>query len=119
MYYKRNNNMNVDFNKLLLSLEISNRDIDFLNHNLPFDELKNKWNDFKKILSIRRKRLALKYHPDCGGSLLKMQEINEAYDLMMQIEIRPKIKKVNIYQAQYNYASTTSTSTTGGWYYYS
>ena len=72
--------------------------------------------DWQAVCKKQRKILAKKYHPDVGGSLEKMQEINDAIDFLIGIKIqnRPQVRqRVVIIRA--NVSSATSSSTGTSW----
>jgi len=111
-------NSPVDLNSLLDIVEMSGS-LNFLNGLCKtVEELKSRMEDFKADVNKKRRDLAKKYHPDVkGGSVEKMQEINSAVDMLLKLEvqIRPVQPVMHFY---YNNVYNTTSTCTGGNYYY-
>jgi len=75
--------------------------------------------EFKKEASRKRKLLAKQCHPDCGGDLNKMKEINNALDVINKIELeRPRPQPVFVQiQVVSGWSSNASTTTSSGYYW--
>lgn len=110
----------INLNDLLEIVEMKGSLNELLTGRCSMEQGKKILSKFKEDLKKQRKDLARRYHPDMsGGSVEKMQMINDAVDNLMKLEIQPQpVQRVVYYQ--YNpYGATTSTtftSTGGGWY---
>jgi hypothetical protein len=76
----------------------------------------------KAQAKLNRNRLALTAHPDRGGSVDAMQELNAAYEAVEGLVCRP-VPQVRVVQVAVHiqngwqtWAPTTSSTTSGGWW---
>ena len=74
----------VNFQELLHIVELSPPVLD----NKNFLNAKKQFEEWKILVKRQRKILAKKYHPDKGGSLEKMQKINNAIDHILKISLQ-------------------------------
>jgi len=108
----------INFQTLLNIIELAPPVLD----NRDFLKATQQFEEWKEIVKKQRKILAKKYHPDIGGSIEKMQKINEAVDFLLTIKIerkRPQPRRVVIMRTHFSTSATTSTSTSwtsGGFY---
>lgn len=75
---------------------------------MPYDLAVRALEGWKEVLKKQRKLLAKKYHPDRGGSVEKMQEINSAVDLLLALEVQRRQPQPRVV---YFYSSGTSATT--------
>ena len=80
-----------------------------------FEEAQAGIEEIKTVADRHYKRLALIAHPDCGGSEERMKVLNQAAELVKQLNIQPPpaVVHVRVYHGGF---ATSTTSTTGGWY---
>lgn len=78
----------------------------------------------REQVKINHRRLAFDAHPDRGGDLAAMQELNAARDLLLKLDVRPRrprpVRIVVFVSEPFNSwcpgTSVTGTGTGGGWY---
>lgn len=78
-----------------------------------FVQAYKQFNEWKKLVEKQRKILAKKYHPDKGGSVDKMQSVNNAIDILLKIELMPPRPRPQIIVRYASFSSTSATSTSG------
>lgn len=106
----------IDINKLLQTLELPLSYLAFMQSS-DINEMKRGLESFKKLVLAKRKKLAFKYHPDKGGDIEKLKEINNAVDIIEKLQIveqRPVQQVIRIYQWP-TWSDSASTSTSTGW----
>lgn len=109
----------------LQSLNMLNDFVVMVQATQSYDEALKLLESFKLEAKQRHKEQAIKHHPDKGGSVEKMQQINSALDQINKIDIhrpqpRPVFQVIHVTYSGYggfSSNSTTSTSTTSfsGW----
>ena len=106
-------NKQIPIQEVIRILELPNNTFDFLQERLSYNEMVNKVNELKDIVSKQKKLLSKKYHPDVfKGGHEKMAEINNIIDLLNKLKVieqRPQVQRIHI---TYNYNSATSTGGT-------
>ena len=90
---------------------------------LPLDSFKSikdakTLENFKDKIRKQRKILAKKYHPDRFANQETMNEINAVCDLLLDLRIKMPQQRTRIIIRSYVYSSSSTTSTTGGYYGY-
>lgn len=106
----------MDITKALQIIEMNSNELSKINSAKNFQEAQNIFNDFKTKVEKQRKKLALKYHPDKGGSVEKMQEINNIIDEILALEIKPIVPRPMVNIVIHHYSSGSSSTTTTGWW---
>jgi len=85
---------------------------------LPVEELKRRIVGYRDILKKARRHLAMKYHPDHADDDIKMKEINDAYDFLMDtiheknIRMTPPRRRVYVQVYNSSFGGSTATSNT-------
>jgi len=106
----------INLQKLLNIIELPPSALAVLNTPSSFDKVKHDIMLFKERVKDQRRVLAKKHHPDIGGDIDKMKEINDACDLLLKLRIEP-IRPPTVIR-MYSSAATGYNSTTtasGGW----
>lgn len=75
---------------LLLELPLSN--LSFFDSNDP-GLITAGFEKFKELVSKQRRILAAKYHPDKGGDIEKMKTINNAADMLINLNLKIKVRQ--------------------------
>lgn len=82
-------NKQLDLGGLIRVIEMDDSVLAFLSTPTNQNSLKSSIDHLRSMVEKQRRRLAKKYHPDVGGNLERMKEINDACDLLMKIEVVP------------------------------
>ena len=90
-------------------------DIPDIRKSYPMKELKPIIEEFKTVIKIRYRQLAIKHHPDQGGNPQNFRVINRLYQsVMKEMKIIPRQQpmQVRIIRTSNGYWGNTYTSTT-------
>jgi hypothetical protein len=102
----------IDIHKALSYFELTAKDVPSLAPNQPYEILVKNLRQFKYRIKKAYRVVAMKNHPDHGGSLERMQTINSLYNMFMKLQvIAPRPQFVRVYAYSGNYGSTTSSAT--------
>lgn len=106
---------NYTLTEVLQIFELSDKNIPELKKQGTFEEMEQILKEFKKIFKSAYRKMALKYHPDHGGSDHDFRVINKLYNNIMNTKVimnpPPRIfKTFTVHVRTWSNGSTTSSS---------